>query len=121
MAKATPTTKTAVAKQAAKKTAVAQRVVRSAAATNAKQAANPETAMFQVLEPFWLGGAVVKPAAPNGAPVFVEMTPAEAEDYQAAGVLGTEAGEAPAAPNDPPSDEANPAGGEPPAGAADAQ
>ena len=120
MPKASNTTK-AAAKPAGKKAATAPRVVRSESAAAAKQNANPETAMFQVLQPFWLGGAVVKPAAPNGAPVFVEMTPAEAEQYQDAGVLGTDAGKVPAASNTTPSDEANPAGGEPPAGAAGAQ
>jgi hypothetical protein len=96
MAKASKNTKTAAAKPAAAKRAAAQQpVVRSAAAAQAKQEANPATALYQVLEPFWLGGATVKPHTPDGAPVFVEMTQAEAEPYQQAGVLGTEASDAP--------------------------
>jgi len=79
-----------MAKASKPKTAApTQKVVRSTAAVAANAQANPKTAMFQVLEPFWLGGAVVKPDA------FVEMTAAEAQRYQDAGVLGTEPGEVP--------------------------
>lgn len=114
--------KTAVAKKAAAKTAVArQTVVRSAATTQAKQQANPETSLFQVLQPFWLNGATVKPTDAHGAPVFIEMSDAEAKPYQDAGVLDTEPGEVPATASNTPQSEANPAGGEPPAGAAGAQ
>lgn len=98
MAKVTKTTSTkaakAVAKQAGKK-AAAPRVVRSAAVTQAQQQANPETALYQVLEPFWLNGATVKPKHTDGAPVFIEMSAAEAREYQEAGVLGDEPAEVP--------------------------
>lgn len=96
MTKATKTPKTAVARTATAKTAVAQQpVVRSAAAAQVKRDANPATALYQVLEPFWLNGATVKPHTPNGEPVFIEMTETEAEAYQQAGVLGTQPSEAP--------------------------
>ncbi|MGB3393246.1 MAG: hypothetical protein WA956_05600 [Stenotrophomonas sp.] len=95
MAKANKT----ATKPAAKKTAVPapqQRVVRSAAATQVQQAAKPKTAAYRVLEPFWLGGTTIKPTTPNGDPVLIEMTAAEAEPYQDAGVLGAEPSEVPA-------------------------
>lgn len=98
MAKATKTTSTKATKAAAKPTgkkAAAPRVVRSAAVTQAQQQANPETALYQVLEPFWLNGATVKPKHTDGAPVFIEMSAAEAREYQEAGVLGEEPAEVP--------------------------
>ena len=51
-----------------------------------------------MLQPFWLAGAVVKPTM-DGAPVFIEMTAGEAQQYQDAGVLDTEPGEVPAHTN----------------------
>ena len=71
-------------------------VVRSSAVVKAKTDANPETALYQVLEPFWLNGATVKPTGADGAPVFIEMAAGEAQAYQDAGVLGTEPAEVPA-------------------------
>lgn len=67
----------------------ANKVVRSTAATQAKAIAAPETAIYQVLEPFKFGDTVLKP------PCGVEMTAAEAQDYQDAGVLGNEPGDVP--------------------------
>lgn len=97
MSKASKTTtkaaKTATPAKAAK-TASAPRVVRSQAATAAATQKAPETALYQVLEPFWLNNATVKPTH-DGAPVWIEMTEAEAAPYQEAGVLGTEPGEVP--------------------------
>lgn len=72
-------------------------VVRSSAAVKAKTAANPETALYQVLEPFWLNGTTVKPTDADGAPVFIEMDAGEVQAYQDAGVLGTEPAEVPTA------------------------
>ena len=98
MAKATKTTSSKATKAAAKPTgkkAAAPRVVRSAAVTQAQQQANPETALYQVLQPFWLNGATVKPKHTDGAPVFIEMSAAEAREYQEAGVLGDEPAEVP--------------------------
>lgn len=79
---------------ATKKAAKTAAIVRSAATAKAKQDANPETAAYQVLAPFWLNGATVKPTL-DGAPVWIEMSAAEALQYQEAGVLGTEPGEVP--------------------------
>ena len=104
MAKATKTTSTKATKAAAKPTgkkAAAPRVVRSAAVTQAQQQANPETALYQVLEPFWLNGATVKPKHTDGAPVFIEMSAAEAREYQEAGVLGDEPAEVPGSTEQP--------------------
>lgn len=81
--------KTAVAKKAASKTAAKKTVVRSTAATQSAIDKAPETNTFEVLEPFWFGGAVIKPGC------FIEMTDAEAVPFQDAGVLGTEPGEVP--------------------------
>lgn len=52
----------------------------------------PPTALYEVLSPFKLRGAVVKP------PVWIELTAEEAAPYQAAGVLGSEPGVAPENP-----------------------
>lgn len=98
MAKATKTpSKPAkrAARAAGATTPKAPRVVRSQAATAAAAQKAPDTAVYQVLEPFWLNGATVKPMV-DGAPVWIEMTEAEAKPYQDAGVLGTEPGEVPA-------------------------
>lgn len=80
-------------KKAAKKAVSKQsnKVVRSAATVQARAKADPETALFEVLTPFKFQGAVVKP------PAWIETTAAEAEEYQDAGVLGTEPGQVPAA------------------------
>ena len=83
------------ARAAGATTPKAPRVVRSQAATAAAAQKAPDTAVYQVLQPFWLNGATVKPMA-DGAPVWIEMTEAEAKPYQDAGVLGTEPGEVPA-------------------------
>ena len=55
----------------------------------AKAIAAPETAIYQVLEPFKFGDTVLKP------PCWIEMTAAEAQTYQDAGVLGNEPGDVP--------------------------
>lgn len=70
-------------------------VVRSRKTTQARIEEATETSMFQVFEPFKYQGVVIKPTDAEGNPVFIEMTAAEAEQYQDAGVLGTEAGEVP--------------------------
>ncbi len=86
-------TKTATKKVAAKKTAVKKPVVspRRTAAAAAVQAgtaqAQGETAFYEVLTPFKLGGVVVKP------PAFVELTADEAAQFQEAGVISDEPGE----------------------------
>ena len=99
MAKANSKTTSAKATKAAAKPAgkkaTAPRVVRSPAVTQAQQQAHPETALYQVLEPFWLNGATVKPTDRDGAPVFIEMSAAEAREYQEAGVLGDEPADLP--------------------------
>lgn len=109
-------------KKVAKKAAAKQqpKVVRSAATVQAKINANPETALYEVLEPFKFQGAPVKP------PSFLEMTAAEAQQYQEAGVLGTEPGEVPTSDETHGDDDAqaaaggaNPAGGD--AASADAK
>ncbi|WP_374607116.1 hypothetical protein [Thermomonas sp.] len=99
MAKATANSKASksaakpAAKHAAKK--AARTVVRSASAVQAQIQSAPETSLYQVLQPFWLNGATVKPTGPDGAPVWIEMSAAEAREYQEAGVLGDEPAEVP--------------------------
>lgn len=100
-----------MAKKAAKKAAKQQpKVVRSGAATQAAIDANPETALFEVLTPFKFQGAVVKP------PSWIEMTAAEAVEFQDAGVLGTGPGQVPAA-GEAPDDDTSDADGQRPANA----
>lgn len=48
----------------------------------------PPLACYEVLAPFWFRGGVIKP------PAWVRMDAAEAFQYQEAGVLGTEPGDA---------------------------
>lgn len=93
-------------------------VVRSRKTTQARIEEATETSMFQVFEPFKYQGVVIKPTDAEGNPVFIEMTAAEAEQYQDAGVLGTEAGEVPDT-NSSDDDTAN-AGGVSPAGSGQA-
>lgn len=69
-----------VAKKAAKKTI--HRAAPRAATTDSPPAG--ATAMFAVLAPFKFRDAVVKP------PAWIELTAAEAREYQDAEVLGTE-------------------------------
>lgn len=87
-----------VAKKVTKTAAgkAAPRVVRRAATVpaQAQPQGDAETALYEVLEPFKFRGARVKP------PVLIEMTAAEAEPYQDAGVIGTEPSEAPSTTTD---------------------
>lgn len=53
--------------------------------------ADAPTALYEVLTPFKFRDTIVKP------PSWIEMTEAEAAEYQDAGVLGTEPGEVPGA------------------------
>lgn len=95
--------KKAVAKVAKK---AAPKVVRGAvAAAQVSAAASGQalvTACYPVLEPFKFRDTVVKPGA------WIELTEAEAAEYQEAGVLGTEAADVPTNADD---DDVDSAGG----------
>lgn len=106
---AKPVKKVATAKRAAKSVSKTAQppVVRSAAVKQAQIDQSPETAMYEVLEPFKFQGVPVKP------PSFIEMTAAEALPYQEAGVLGDAPGEVPTSDvthDDDESDAGGPAG-----------
>lgn len=89
MAKSNKITKTTVSKTIAHSETAAATACDQPVADAARKSASG-TALYQVLEPFWLGCCTVKPVGPDGASVWIEMTPAEARIYQDAGVLGTE-------------------------------
>lgn len=84
--------KTAAKKAVAKKTAVKKvvsprRTAAAAAVQDGNAQAQGETAAYEVLTPFKLGGVIVKP------PAFVELTADEAAQFQEAGVIADEPGE----------------------------
>lgn len=86
------TKKTATKKVAAKKTAVKKvvsprRTAAAAAVQDGNEQGQGETAFYEVLTPFKLGGVPVKP------PAFVELTADEAVQFQEAGVISDEPGE----------------------------
>lgn len=91
--------KTAAKKAVAKKTAVKKvvsprRTAAAAAVQDGSAQSQGETAFYEVLTPFKLGGVPVKP------PAFVELTADEAVQFQEAGVIADEPGEPDASTSD---------------------